>query len=216
MNNYYLADLLEKYKSLQNIKSEILYAFKILKKCFKNNGTLFLCGNGGSAADAEHIVGELMKSFMLPRKLRDKNFITKFKELYKSDSKTIIPALQEGMKAVSLTSHPSLATAYLNDVQPDMVFAQQLYVLSRPGDVFMGISTSGNSSNVYKALQVATAKKLDTIILTGNDGGKCSKIATCSIKAPSNIVYKIQDYHVPIYHTLCLMLEEYFYGADSE
>jgi D-sedoheptulose 7-phosphate isomerase len=216
MSSYYLTELLKKYNELNTIKSEILQSFNILKDCFTDNGTLFVCGNGGSAADAEHIVGELMKSFMLPRKLKKNRFIDKTKELYGKESEVILPFLQEGFRAISLTGHLSLSTAFLNDVKSDMVFAQQLYVLARPKDVFLGISTSGNSSNVLKALQVAKALELNTIILTGKNGGKCSEIADCSMKAPSNIVYRIQEYHLPIYHTLCLMLEEYFFGENGE
>ena len=216
MSNYYLNELFEKYNELRVANAEILHVFNILKNCFSNNGTLFVCGNGGSASDAEHIVGELMKSFILPRKLKNEKFINKMKELHGKESEHVLPFLQEGMRAVSLTGHPSLSTAFSNDVMPDMVFAQQLYVLAKPGDVFLGISTSGNSSNVFKALQVANGIELDTIILTGNNGGKCSRIADCSIKVPSDIVYRIQEYHLPIYHTLCLMLEEHFYGEDVE
>ena len=216
MINYYLTELLEKYNELHVVKSEILQVFHILKDCFINNGVLFVCGNGGSAADAEHIVGELMKSFMISRKLKNKRFIDKTKELFGNESEQILPFLQEGLRAVSLTGHPSLSTAFSNDVKAEIVFAQQLYVLAKHGDVFLGISTSGNSSNVFRALQVAKAMELKTVILTGENGGKCAKIADCSIKAPSGIVYRIQEYHLPIYHTLCLMLEEYFYGENSE
>ena len=216
MPNYYLTELLEKYNELYVVKTEILQTFNILKDCFTNGGTLYICGNGGSAADAEHIVGELMKSFMLPRVLKNKKFINKTKGLYGKESEQILPFLQEGLRAVSLTGHPSLSTAFSNDVKPDMVFAQQLYILAKPGDVFLGISTSGNSSNVFKAFQVANGLELETVLFTGKNGGKCSIIAGCSIKAPSDIVYRIQEYHLPIYHTLCLMLEEYFYGEKSE
>ena len=216
MINYYLTELLEKYNELHVVKSEILQAFNILKDCYKNSGTLYICGNGGSAADSEHLVGELMKSFMLPRVLKNEKFISKTKELYGRDSEQLLPFLQEGLRAVSLTGHPSLSTAFSNDVQPDMVFAQQLYILAKPGDVFLGISTSGNSSNVFKALQVANGLELKTILFTGKNGGRCSTIAGFSIKTPSDVVYRIQEYHLPIYHTLCLMLEEYFYGEKNE
>ena len=216
MNNNNLTELLKKYNELHTVKSEILRTFDILKNCFINSGTLFICGNGGSAADAEHIVGELMKSFMLPRMLKNNRFIARTKKLYGQESEQILPFLQEGLRTVSLTGHPSLSTAFSNDVKSDMVFAQQLYVLAKSGDVFLGISTSGNSSNVLRALQVAKAMELKTVMLTGKSGGKCSKIADCSVKAPSDIVYKIQEYHLPIYHTLCLMLEEYFFGENSE
>ena len=216
MINHYLADLLKKDNELQSVMPDILRAFTILKDCFINNGTLYVCGNGGSAADAEHIVGELMKSFMFSRKVKNSKFIDNIEKLYGSNSKQILPFLEDGLRSISLTGHPSLSTAFANDVKSDMVFAQQLYVLAKPNDVFWGISTSGNSSNVLKALQVATALNLNSIILTGRIGGKCSKIASCSIKVPADIVYKIQECHQPIYHTLCLMLEEYFYGKNSE
>jgi D-sedoheptulose 7-phosphate isomerase len=116
------------------------------------------------------------------------------------------------MRAISLNSHPSFATAFGNDVNFEMIFAQQLYVLGDKNDICIGFSTSGNSVNVIKALQVAKAKQIKTVAFTGSDGGECAKIADCCIKVPETETYRIQEYHLPIYHALCAMLEEYFYG----
>lgn len=212
MNNIYLDELLSRYNALSSIKTQIAEAFDIIKDCFINNNILYICGNGGSASDAEHIVGELMKAFILKRKIKNNDFINKMEEKYGKDSHFLINSLQEGLRAISLTGQPSLSTAFANDVCPELVFAQQIYVLGKPGDVLLGISTSGNSKNVLHALKIASAKKLKTILLTGKSGGKGFDLVDCSINAPSDVTYMIQEYHLPIYHTLCLMLEEYFYG----
>ena len=212
MPEKYLIKLLKRYPELTPIKAEIFNAYEIICKCYMEEKTLFICGNGGSASDSEHLVAELMKGFILPRKVSDQTILSNFETLYGEDGKILVNSLQHGLRAISLMSHPSLYSAYSNDVNPEMAFAQQLFVLSKPGDVLIGISTSGNSKNVRRAMQVANVKGVETILLTGMNGGKCEALSKCIIKAPSHETYIIQEYHLPIYHTLALMLEEYFYG----
>ena len=204
MTSKYLTSLLSRYKDISLLEADIIEAFEIIKKCYKKEGTLFVCGNGGSAADSEHIVGELMKEFVSPRRVTDINLRNNLVKKFGNEGEFIVDKLQRGLRAVSLLSHPSLISAYSNDVSAEMIFAQQLYVMSKHGDVLLAISTSGNSKNVLKAIQLASVINVKTILLTGNNGGKCAELADCSIK--------IQEYHLPIYHTLCLMIEEYFYA----
>jgi D-sedoheptulose 7-phosphate isomerase len=212
--NKNLNKLISNYPKLDIICDSISDAFNILVKLFSRNGTLFVAGNGGSAADAEHIVGELMKSFILPRKLDDK-LKEQFFNKYGNEGKELADKLEMGFKAVSLNGHPALSSAFLNDVDGTMTFAQQLFVLGDSGDVMLGISTSGNAENVAKALKVAKIKGLKTILLTGKDGGICRELADCVIKIPENETYLIQESHLPVYHTLCLMVEDYFYGKKN-
>lgn len=213
MPEKHLARLLSRFSELAPLKDQIMTAYEIIKKCYLESGTLFICGNGGSAADSEHLVAELMKGFLLPRKITDEKLLAKFELLYAEEGKSLANSLQNGLRTISLTSHPSLHSAYSNDVNAEMVFAQQLFVLAKPGDILLGISTSGNAKNVKRAMQVANVIGLETILLTGINGGNCASLAKCAIKAPSHETFIIQEYHLPIYHTLALMLEEYFYGA---
>ena len=212
MTSKYLTSLLSRYKELSSLKADIIEVFEIIKECYKKEGTLFVCGNGGSAADSEHIVGELMKGFLLPRNLKDDSIKNKLESLYGEDGVLLSKSLQMGLRAISLLSHPSLYSAFANDVNAEMAFAQHLYVLAKSGDVLFTISTSGNARNVLRAMQVASVIGVRTILLTGMHGGKGWKIADKTIKVPESETYKIQEYHLPIYHTLCLMLEEYFYA----
>ncbi|MCF7791857.1 MAG: SIS domain-containing protein [Victivallales bacterium] len=212
MHNKHIEKLLKRYPVLEEVKEDIYLSFKLIRDGFSQKGTLFLCGNGGSASDSEHIAGELLKSFLLPRKVTDQQFKEQLENRFGTEGTDILTKLQNGLKTVSLTSHPAFITAYSNDVDAEYIFAQQLYVLAEPGDVLFGISTSGNSKNVYRALQVASAIGLKTVLLTGKGGGKGSLISDVTIKVPLSETYEIQELHLPVYHTLCIMLEEYFYG----
>jgi len=209
--SYTISKLFIEFPKLKTIENQIIDCYEILKTTFQEQNTLFVCGNGGSASDAEHMVGELMKSFLIPRPINSE-FSNKLSSLYNEEGSDFSSKLQEGLRTISLNSHPSLITAYGNDVDYEMVFAQQLYVLGREGDVVIGFTTSGNSKNIIKAFKVAKAKGITTIVFTGTDGGECSEIVDCCIKAPEKETYRIQEYHLPIYHALCAMLEEYFYG----
>lgn len=212
--SYDISCLFERYPELSVVKNDISLALNILVDSFENNGTLYTCGNGGSAADAEHMAAELMKGFLLPRKINSE-FKIKLISMHGEIGRKIADSLQEGLRVISLVGHPSLSTAFSNDVNPELVFAQQLYVLGRKNDVLIGFSTSGNSINVVRTLQVALAIGIKSIIFTGAGGGKCAEIADCSIKAPAEDTYKVQEYHLPVYHAICAMLEEYFYGEKK-
>ena len=212
--NKQMEQLFSRYPSLRCIGENLHRAYFILEKTFFNSGTLFVCGNGGSASDAEHIVGELMKNFLLKRSMPEEEKKS-FKEVLGSDEE-ISSRLQMGFRAVCLNGHPALSSAYANDVDPLMTYAQQLYVLGKEGDAFIGISTSGNAVNVLNALKVARVKKISSILLTGENHGICEPYADCLIKVPLRETYQIQELHLPIYHALCLMIEERFYGKNTE
>ena len=186
-------------------------AFLLLKATYKGGGKLLVCGNGGSAADSEHIVGELMKGFMLSRKI-PQGMRGKITSVAKANGNYISNNLQGALPAISLVSQSALISAYSNDMAPDMVFAQQVYGYGRQGDTFLGLSTSGNSKNVVYAAETAKALGMNTIAFTGKSGGLLKDICDCTIAAPSEITPVIQEYHLPIYHKLCMMLEEEFFG----
>lgn len=207
----HLSKLITRFPKLEQQRDNIEKVFKVFKTVFENDGTLFICGNGGSAADAEHIVGELMKSFKLKRPISDElknTLITEFGE----EGTFIAERLQAGMKSIALTNHSSLSTAFANDVDGSLIFAQQLSVLGAGKDALLALSTSGNSDNVVKCMKVAKAMGMKTVCMTGADSGQCGKLADITVKSPDKETFIAQEYHLPIYHTLCLMLEEYFYG----
>lgn len=218
-STYAAADtLITRYPALESCAADIRAAIAALCACYRAGGKLIVCGNGGSAADAEHIVGELMKGFLLPRHL-DENILAKLHEACDAtDPMTIdyfMQNLQGALPAISLPSQLAISTAFSNDQAPDLTFAQQVLGLGTPGDVLLGITTSGNSKNVLYAFRMAKALGMTTIALTGASGGKCaSGFADIVIKAPEEETYKIQEYHLPIYHTLCIAVEEEFFGAE--
>lgn len=192
--------LFERYPTLEVLSSPLSQAFELLRKSYRAGGKLLICGNGGSAADADHIVGELMKGFLLPRSL----------------GRPDLPAgLQGALPAIALTQHLSLSTAFGNDVDPQLVFAQQIIALGRPGDVLLAISTSGNSRNVVLAAQTARAVGMRVIALTGQTGGDLASLSDVLLAAPAISTPEVQEYHLPLYHTLCAMLEEEFFGQSS-
>lgn len=170
-----------------------------------------IAGNGGSAADSEHIAGELMKRFKIPRPVTSE-FADKLKAIDPIRGENLAQNLERGLMAIPLVAHEALSTAYINDVDGLGVFAQQLFGFGRPGDVFLGISTSGNSKNVISATVVARALGIKVIGLTGTKGGELAKVADVAIKVPETETYMIQELHLPVYHTLCLMLEDKFFG----
>lgn len=205
-----LGELMERHPALEPVKPQILHAYRLLEECYEKGGKLLIAGNGGSCADAEHIVGELMKGFVkrrpLPEKLKDRLMAASG-----DHGRDLAESLQGGLAAIALTSHPGLTTAFANDVNGDMAFAQQLCGYGVEGDVFLGISTSGNSKNVDYAVTVAKAKGIKVIGLTGRDGGKLGARADVAIVVPEQETFKIQELHLPVYHALCLMLEERFF-----
>lgn len=205
-----LEDLLFRYPMLEKQRDSILEVYKILESSYAAGGKLLIAGNGGSAADSEHIVGELMKAFIKPRKL-DENLQSKLMAVDKKMGKVLSDNLQGALPAIAVTGHVGLSTAYLNDCNPLLSFAQQVNGYGNAGDVFFGISTSGNSENIRYALVTAKAKGMKTIGLSGRDGGKMRELCDAIIIAPETETFKIQELHLPIYHALCLMLEARFF-----
>lgn len=203
--------LIERYSQLSIIKDSISDAYSILEQAYLNGCKLLVTGNGGSAADSEHLVGELMKAFVLPRKL-DEDYIRTLKEVDEKMGKKLGEHLQGALPAIALDGHLALSTAYMNDCEPLLCFAQQVNGFGTAGDVFLGISTSGNSKNVLYAAVVAKAKGLKIIGMTGKKESKLSALADVCIRVPETETYKIQELHLPVYHTICLMLEERFFG----
>ena len=213
MKSKYLADLIERYPALKCCEASILEAFDVLVSSFKGGNKLLIAGNGGSSADAEHIAGELMKGFCKKRET-SKEFASKLCEIDSKRGEELAKTLQEGFPVIVLSNHQGLNTAFINDVKNggEYLFAQQLNVYGKKGDVFLAISTSGSSENILKAAVVAKAKGLKIISLTGAKNSELSSLADVSIKAPSEITHITQEYHLPIYHCLCLMIEEHFFG----
>lgn len=214
MKNYIendLYELVERYPVLVNCKEQIKYAYEILEKTYRSGKKVLIAGNGGSAADSEHIVGELMKGFLKKRKLSDV-MASKLIAIDEKMGKELAEKLQGALPTISLVGHPALSTAYLNDIDPLLGMAQQIMGYGMEGDTFFGITTSGNSQNILYAMIVAKAKGLKTIALTGKNGGKVKNIADISIIVDNYETYQIQELHLPIYHCLCKMLEETFWG----
>lgn len=203
--------LVEGYPSLESAKEDIIAAYLLMEECYENGGKLLVAGNGGSAADAEHIVGELMKGFKMPRK-PELAFAEKLVAENRELGSVLAENLQGALPAIALDGHPALSTAYMNDCEPLLCFAQQVNGYGKAGDIFLGISTSGNSKNVLFAATTAHAKGMKVIGLTGAKDSKLKDMSDVCIKAPQTETYMIQELHLPIYHCLCLMLEDKFYG----
>lgn len=208
-----LEELIERYPRLEAVRQQLIDAYELMTACYERGGKLLIAGNGGSCADAEHIVGELMKGFCSKRPL-PKELMERLSQADPEHGGRLAESLQGSLAAIALDGHPGLSTAFANDVDADMVFAQQLCGYGSEGDVFLGISTSGNSQNVDYAVTVAKAKGIAVIGLTGKDGGRLGRRADVSIIVPEQETYKIQELHLPIYHVLCLLLEERFFGGS--
>lgn len=206
-----IKELISRYPALAVCEGEITAAAEMLVDCYKNGGKVLTLGNGGSAADALHIVGELMKCFVLDRRL-DKDICDKLLEVGGEDGEMLVNNLEAPLPAISLLNETSLETAYANDVAPELAFAQQVLGLGNAGDVLIAISTSGNSRNAVLAAKVAKAKGVKVISMTGEGGGKLKNVSDVTIAVPDTETYRIQEFHLPIYHSLCLILEEEFYG----
>ena len=196
-----LNELISRYPALEVCKEQIIEVTNMLIECYKNEGKLLVCGNGGSAADADHIVGELMKGFLLKRSVSDERIPEELRR-----------GLQGALPAICLNSHAALSSAFLNDVDAEMTYSQMTYGYARTGDVFIGISTSGNAKNVANAMQVAKSLGLKTIALTGMGGGKIGEIADVAVRVPETETYKVQEMHLPVYHYLCAEVEKQFFG----
>lgn len=206
----YLQELTDRYPALKGLEEEIRAVYLVIKESFQAGGKLLVAGNGGSCADAEHIVGELMKSFVKPRPVPEA-----LKEaLIREDpgmGEALSNRLQRGLPAIALNSHPGLMSAFLNDVDGEMAYAQQVLGYGKKGDVFLGITTSGNARNIRYAAVTARAMGLRVVGLMGRDGGALRALCDAAVIAPEKETYRIQELHLPIYHALCLMLEETFF-----
>lgn len=206
--------LIERYPVLEVCKEDIISGYELLEDCYAKGGKLLIAGNGGSAADAEHIAGELMKRFKTPRPIPNelKEKLVKIDPVRGED---LSKNLERPLMAIPLVAHEALTTAYINDVDGLGVFAQQLYGYGKEEDVFLGISTSGNSKNVMNATVVARALGLKVLGLTGKSGGELNEVSNICVKVPETETYMIQELHLPIYHCWCLMLEDYFFGEGG-
>lgn len=213
--NRHIESLLQRYPVLTICKKDIVDSYLVMEEAYENSGKLLVAGNGGSAADSEHIVGELMKRFKTPRPIT-KEFARKLISIDPERGQELARNLERGLMAIPLVGHEALTSAYINDVDGLGVFAQQLFGYGREGDVFLGISTSGNSRNVMNATVVARALGIKVIGLTGADGGELAEVADISVRVPESETYKIQELHLPVYHCWCLMLEEHFFGDGKD
>ena len=208
--NMILTQLIERYPCLANIKGEIETAYELLITCFEAGHRLYLCGNGGSAADSEHMAGELLKCFKIPRPMPD-DFKAKL-SAYGEDGEMLANNLEGGLPVVSLTGHVAFSTAFQNDNTPALVFAQQVNAYGQEGDVLVAFSTSGNSKNCIYAAICAKARGMKVITLTGGTGGKLAPMSDVAVIVPAKETYQVQELHLPVYHCLCAMLEEQVFG----
>jgi phosphoheptose isomerase len=205
-----LDECMERYPQMAGLCGEVVRAFDLLLACYRNGGKVLLCGNGGSAADAEHVVGELMKGFLLRRPV-DPGLADALKSRF-DNGDYLAGHLQKALTAISLVSQTSLVSAIANDNGADMVFAQQVLGYARPGDVLLAFSTSGNSPNVVNACKVASVLGCRSIGFTGESGGAMKGLCDIILAVPSGITFMIQELHLPLYHVLCAMLEEEWFG----
>ncbi len=212
--NKYVSELLARYPVLTPAGESVDALIKLVIDCFAGDHTLFLCGNGGSGSDADHIAGEFLKGFMQKRTPAAAE-IEAFAGEFGDDGRQLAVKLQSGLRAVSLLSHPGFITAFCNDVDPEMIFAQQLYALGRPGDAVLGISTSGNAENIRQAFMVARMKGIRTVLLTGCRKGICLDLSDLAVEVPERETYRIQELHLPVYHTVCMAVEAHFFGAGK-
>ncbi len=201
-------ELFLNYPSLGVCAESVASAFEIMKNTYSHGGKILVCGNGGSAADSEHIVGELMKGFMLKRKLTAEQKAA-FEIVGAGD---VADGLQGALPAISLVSHTALATAFLNDCDPELVFAQQVFGYMGENDTLIALSTSGNSANVVKAVQTAAALGGKSVSVTGEGGGRLGALCDAAIRLPSKSTPQIQELTLPVYHALCAMLEAEFFA----
>lgn len=201
----HIVQLIKRHPALRDCKTVIQQAQEILLDCVRQHNKILLCGNGGSCADCEHISGELLKGFLFMRPLTEMD-----RKLFDGlpGGSGLADRLQYGIPAVPLTSLTAAFTAFCNDVDPKAAYAQMVYALGRPGDVLVCISTSGNAENVCNAAVTAKAIGMSVIGLTGDTGGKLSKLCDCCIKVPETETYRVQELHLPVYHCLCASLEE--------
>ena len=206
--------LLKRYPSLSSCLNDILKAEEMMLNTYRTGGKILIAGNGGSASDAAHIVGELMKGFLLRRPMNEETQ-KKFENTLGKEAELFANNLQCGIPAIALDSQHALFTAYANDVDADFIYAQQVFGYARKNDLFIGISTSGNSKNVVNAAKTAKALGIGTVALTGANESKLSEICDCTIRVPETETFMVQELHLPVYHYLCAEMEERIFGKDE-
>ncbi len=211
----YVESLLSRYPELYIIRKEIIAAYRVMQKTYIHKGKLLIAGNGGSAADAEHIAGELMKEFCIQRILGNE-FKNKLVSVDEERGIILSQQLEGALPAIPLPMCRAVSTAYINDVGAEGVYAQQLLGLGKSEDTFLVISTSGNSENIINAAVVAKAMGMQIIALTGNSGGEIKQFADVVVAVPKKETYMIQELHLPIYHCWCLMLEDFFFANQCQ
>ncbi len=204
MTDKFFIELTERFPCLEECSADILVAFGIIADCYSNGGKLLCCGNGGSAADSDHLVGELMKGFLKKRPLSEE-------EKASVGDDFVADNLQKGLPAISLCAHSALMTAFENDAVPSLVFAQQVYAYAKENDVLVAFSTSGNSENVVYAVKAAKAKGIKTVSITGKNESESSKLSDVCIRLPETETFKVQELTLPVYHCLAAMIEDYFF-----
>lgn len=210
-NIIFIKDLIKRYPALTKVENEIHNAAECLIKCYEQQRKVLVCGNGGSSSDSDHIVGELMKGFEKKRPVQE-SFKRQLLSISEERGKYLAEKLQQGLPAISLTAHNSLITAVANDMDADLIFAQQVLGYGQHGDILIGISTSGNSNDVVDAVITAKAMGMIVIGLTGESGGKIKPFCDILINVPERRTSFIQELHLPVYHTLCMILENSFFG----
>ena len=211
----FIIDLIKRYPKLASCKDDILESFEVMKEAFKEGRTLFVVGNGGSASDSEHIVGELMKGFINKRPLSQR-YQSIFEDINPSLGYDLYISLQYGLPTICLNSHPSLLSAFSNDIDAQKAYAQQLFALGKGNDILLCITTSGNSINIVNTAIVAKAIGMKVLCLTGSSSGQVCQYSDVVVNVPETITYLIQELHLPIYHYWCLMLEDYFFSLKRE
>lgn len=207
----HLDELIRRYPDLSEVRTAILQTVQEMCRSYRSGGKILVCGNGGSAADSEHIVGELMKGFVLRREMPESD-VERLQKAGYTDWRELADNLQQGIPAIALTGHTSLSSAVLNDNDPFMTYAQQVYAYGKPGDVLLGLSTSGNARNVVNAIKIAKAFALFTVGFTGARPSAIDELCDVMIKVPTTETFKVQEYHLPVYHVICLMVEEEIFG----
>ncbi|MBO5762764.1 MAG: SIS domain-containing protein [Lentisphaeria bacterium] len=211
--NAIFSNLEKRYPALNPVIPSLRQAVDLVIRTQSAGGTLFTCGNGGSGADADHIAGEMLKGFLSRRPMDAEERSALLACCGEKDGTYLADSLQKGLRCISLLSHPGFLSAFANDVDPVLVYAQQLYALGKKGDVILGITCSGNAGNVRSAFQVARHLGISSILLTGAKAGKCVEWADCVIAVPETEVFQIQELHLPVYHALCAAVEKHFYGS---
>ena len=206
-------NLVGRYPELEPLERPFTEALKLLIGSLEHDGKILLCGNGGSAADADHIAGELLKSFILPRNVSELAAID-LKKIDNERGAVLAKDLQEGVSAIVLSNQSALITAYMNDVNPDLIFAQQVHSQGREGDILIALTTSGNSENILMAAVSAKAKGLKVIGFTGKTGGKFKDYCDVCFCVPQELTYLVQELHLPLYHALCMAVEDLLWGGD--